>query len=259
MGAIFHALVYQPLYNILIFLYDFIPGGDFGVAIIVVTVLIKFVLMPLSKKQIESQKRMQEVQPELKKIQEKYKNNKEEQTRAVMEFYKKNNVNPFMGCLPMVVQIIFLIAIYRVIINISNAGLTVNQADLYSFIKNPGEINNWFLGIIDLSKPNLFVAILAAGAQFWQTKMMLLKNNKKDEVEKENFKNKKNEKNDKDEKPDFAQIMNKQMVVLGPLMTLFIGVKFAAGLAIYWLVSTLFAVFQQMYIFKKEEELKEKK
>ncbi len=235
-------------------MYDFIPGGDFGVAIIAVTLLIKFALIPLSKKQIESQKRMQEIQPELKKIQQKYKNDKEKQTRKVMEFYKKNNVNPFMGCLPMIVQIVFLIAIYRVIINISNAGLTVNEADLYSFVKNPGEINSWFLGVVDLSKPSLLIAVLAAGAQFWQTKMMLLKNNKKKEDEEKKSKGKK--KDDKQDAPDFAQIMNKQMVVLGPMMTLFIGVKFAAGLAIYWLVSTLFMVFQQIYILKKEEKSK---
>ena len=254
MGAIFHGLIYQPLYNILVFLYDFLPGGDFGVAIIAVTLLIKFALLPLSKKQIKSQKKMQEIQPELKKIQQKYKNNKEKQTKEVMKFYKENKANPFSGCLPMIFQIVFLIAIYRVIINISNAGLTVNQGDLYSFVKNPGNINNWFLRIIDLSKPSIVIAVLAAGAQFWQTKMMLLKNNEKNKLKNGEHKDKKKEKDDG--KPDFAQIMNKQMVVLGPMMTLFIGVKFAAGLAIYWLVSTLFAVFQQIYIFGKEDEKK---
>jgi len=254
MGAIFHGLIYQPLYNILVFLYDFLPGGDFGVAIIAVTLLIKFALLPLSKKQIKSQKKMQEIQPELKKIQQKYKNNKEKQTKEVMKFYKENKANPFSGCLPMIFQIVFLIAIYRVIINISNAGLTVNQGDLYSFVINPGNINNWFLRIIDLSKPSIVIAVLAAGAQFWQTKMMLLKNNEKNKLKNSEHKDKKKEKDDG--KPDFAQIMNKQMVVLGPMMTLFIGVKFAAGLAIYWLVSTLFAVFQQIYIFGKEDEKK---
>ena len=249
MGAIFHGLIYQPLYNILIFLYDFLPGGDFGIAIIVVTLLIKSALIPLSKKQIESQKKMQEIQPELKKIQEKYKDNKEKQTKEVMKFYKENKANPFSGCLPMIIQIVFLIAIYRVIINISNAGLVANADDLYSFVKNPGEINKMFLGIISLTSPSFVIAILAAGAQFWQMKMMIAKNKEK-EVNKKI--EKKVEKNDG--KPDFSQIMNKQMVVLGPMMTLFIGVKFAAGLAIYWLVSTLFAVFQQMYIFKKEDE-----
>jgi YidC/Oxa1 family membrane protein insertase len=243
MTNIFHELIYQPIYNILIFVYDFFPGGDFGVAIIIVTILLKSALIPLSKKQIESQKRMQEIQPELKKIQEKYKDDKEKQTKEVMGFYKTNKVNPFSGCLPILVQIVFLIAIYRVIINISAAGLVINQDDIYSFVKDPGEINKTFLGIVDLLKPSFPIAILAAAAQFWQTKMMMAKKSAKDALVKKEEK----------KEPDFSEIMNKQMLILGPMLTLFIGIKFAAGLAIYWLVSTLFSVFQQIYIFKKKE------
>jgi len=258
MGAIFHEAVYQPLYNLLIFLYDILPGGDFGIAIIAVTILIKTVFIPLSKKQIQSQKKMQEIQPELKKIQKKYKDNKEKQTKEVMNFYKENHVNPFSGCLPMIVQIIFLIAIYRVIINISSAGLVVNDADLYSFVRNPGEINNTFIGIVDLLKPSIPIAIMAAAAQFWQTKLIMTKSAKKKEEESSSSDESRKKKDNKSEAPDFAQIMNKQMLVLGPILTLFIGIKFASGLAIYWLFSTLFAVFQQLYIFKKDEETKGK-
>lgn len=246
MTTIFHELIYQPIYNILIFVYDFFPGGDFGVAIIIVTVLLKAAMIPLSKKQIESQKRIQEIQPELKAIQEKYKNDKEKQTKEVMEFYKKNKVNPFSGCFPIIVQIIFLIAIYRVIINISDAGLVVNNGDLYSFVRNPGEINKTFLGVVDLLKPSIPIAILAAAAQFWQTKMMMFDKKKKEELN--GGENKKEE----NKEPDFAEIMNKQMLFFGPLLTLFIGAKFAAGLSIYWLFSTLFSVFQQIYILKKK-------
>ena len=249
MTTIFHELIYQPIYNILIFVYDFFPGGDFGVAIIIVTVLLKAAMIPLSKKQIESQKRIQEIQPELKPIQEKYKNDKEKQTKEVMEFYKKNKVNPFSGCFPIIVQIIFLIAIYRVIINISDAGLVVNNGDLYSFVRNPGEINKTFLGVVDLLKPSIPIAILAAAAQFWQTKMMMFNKKKKEELS--GGKNKKEE----NKEPDFAEIMNKQMLFFGPLLTLFIGAKFAAGLSIYWLFSTLFSVFQQIYILKKKSTL----
>jgi len=247
MSIIFHELIYQPIYNVLIFLYNIIPGGDFGIAIIIATILLKAVLIPLSKKQIQSQKRMQEVQPKLKLIQEKYKDDKERQTKEVMKFYKENKVNPFSGCLPVIVQLIFLIAIYRVIINISDAGLVSNAGDLYSFIKDPGEINKTFLGIVNLLKPSIPLAILAALAQFWQTKMMMAKNKK----EKALLSIKDVDK--KPSEPDFSEIMTKQMMILGPILTLFIGIKFAAGLAIYWLVSTLFSVFQQIYIFKKDK------
>ncbi|MFA6183904.1 MAG: YidC/Oxa1 family membrane protein insertase [Parcubacteria group bacterium] len=247
MITIFHELIYQPLYNVLIFLYNVIPGGDFGIAIIIVTILLKSILIPLSKTQIQSQKRMQEIQPKLKEIQEKYKNDKERQTKEVMIFYKENKVNPFSGCFPIIIQLIFLIAIYRVIINISNAGLVIDGKDLYPFVKNPGEINKVFLGVVDLLKPSIPIAILAAAAQFWQTKLMMAKNKKKSEVVK------KEKAGDKSKDPDFSEIMNKQMMILGPALTLFIGIKFAAALPIYWLISTLFSVLQQLYIFKKEE------
>lgn len=247
MSTIFHEVIYQPIYNILIFLYDVIPGGDFGIAIIAVTILLKSALIPLSKKQIQSQKRMQEIQPKLKEIQVKYKDDKERQTKEVMKFYKENKVNPFSGCLPIIVQLIFLIAIYRVIINISDAGLMIDGADLYSFVENPGQINKTFIGLVDLLKPSIPIAILAAAAQFWQTKLMI---NKK---KKESIAVKKDD--SKSEEPDFSEIMNKQMMILGPALTLFIGIKFAAALSIYWLFSTLFAIAQQIYIFKKEKEL----
>ena len=240
MIAIFHALVYQPLYNILIFFYNII-GQDFGMAIIATTIFLKALLIPLSKKQIQSQKKMQDLQPKIKELQEKYKGNKEKQTKALMEFYKKNKTNPFSGCLPLVVQLVFLIAIYRILLSISASGLSIKAEDLYFFVSDPGKINHLFLGIIDMAKPSPVLAVLAAGAQYWQTKLMMAKNKEKE----------KNSKKNSDDKPDFAQIMSKQMLYLGPLLTLFIGVKFAAGLVLYWLVSTLFMVFQQMYIFKK--------
>jgi len=240
MLTIFHGLIYQPLYNILIFSYN-IAWQDFGVAIIITTIFLKVVMIPLSKKQIQSQKKLQELQPKIKELQKKHKDNKEEQTKALMEFYKKNKTNPFSGCVPLIIQLIFLIAIYRILLNISAAGLNVEAGNLYSFVSNPGKINHLFLGIVDMAKPSPVLAVLAAASQYWQTKLMMAKNKEK----------KGNIKKDSDGKPDFAQIMSKQMLYLGPLLTLFIGIKFAAGLALYWLISTLFMVFQQMYIFKK--------
>jgi len=247
MGALFHIAIYQPIYNLLIFVYNIVP--DFGIAIIVVTVFIKFLLIPLSRKQIESQKKMQELQPKIKEIQAKHKNDKEKQSRAMVELYKESKSNPFSGCLPMIVQLIFLIAIYRVLFNISQAGLIVDQADLYGFIQNPGQINKMFLGLVDLAAainitslnisnlPHIILVILAAGSQFFQTKMLMAKQ----EVKK-----------DKQADGDFAQIMSKQMLFLGPILTLFIGIKFPAGLSLYWLVSTVFMIIQQKQLEKKE-------
>ncbi len=235
---IFDALIYYPLYNVLIFFYNVIPGQDFGIAIILTTLLLKSLLIPLSKKQIESQKKMQELQPEMKAIQQKHKNDKEKQTKALMEFYKEHKTNPFSGCLPLIIQLVFLIAIYRVIINISGAGFVVSPGGLYAFVSDPGAINHTFLHFMDLTKPNYVLAFLSAIAQYYQTKM-LFQSQKKNKTEEPSS-----------SEPDFAAIMNKQMLYLGPGLTFFIGVTFPAALALYWLFSTLFMIFQQMVIFK---------
>ena len=248
MGLIFNEIIYRPIYNLLIFIYNILPIADFGIAIIVVTVLIKFLLVPVSKKQIESQKKMNELQPKIKELQQKHKDDKQKQSQALMQLYKDTKTNPLSGCLPMIVQLVFLIAIYRVLFNISNAGLMVDSAGLYSFIHNPEKINSMFLGIINLSSvinvshivtaniPQIILVILAALAQYVQTKMMMQKQTTATANKSDN---------------DFAQIMSKQMLFLGPLLTLFIGIKFPAGLALYWLVSTLFMIIQQYYIEKE--------
>ena len=249
MSLFFNEVVYRPIYNFLIFTYNIIPFHDFGIAIIIVTIILKLILVPLSRKQIESQKKMQEIQPKIKAIQEKYKGNKEKQTKAMMDFYKENKTNPFSGCLPTIFQLVFLIAIYRVLFNISNSNLLVDPKELYSFISNPGQINQYFLGIIDLANkvdlghinlrvvPQLILIVLAAAAQYFQIKMISPKMNK----------------DNKKDNSDISQVMSKQMMYLGPLLTLFIGIKFPAGLALYWLISTVFAIIQQAKILEKQE------
>jgi len=236
--AFFHIIIYQPLYNTLIFLYNIVPGKDFGISIILITILLRIILIPLYKKQIESQQKMQALQPKIKELQEKTKNNKEQQTKQMMELYKEHKTNPFSGCLPLIVQLIFLIAIYRVLITISSNGLSVNTSELYSFVANPGKINQFFIHLVDLTKPSVVIAVLAAIAQYFQTKMLM---KQQPQIEKKNDSG----------KPDIAQMMSKQMLYLGPFMTLFIGIKFPAGLSLYWLVGTLFMLAQQIMIEKK--------
>ena len=252
MGFLFGEFIYRPLYNLLILAYNVLPYHDFGLAIILVTILLKFLLVPLSKKQIQAQKKMQELQPKIKEIQEKYKKDKEKQSRALMDFYKENKANPFSGCLPTVFQLVFLIAIYRVLFDISKAGLVINGKELYSFVANlghVGQINQYFLGIIDLSKkldlghltivavPQLILVVAAAATQYFQIKMLM-------PAMAPASKNSSN--------ADVSQIMSKQMLYLGPLMTLFIGIQFPAGLALYWLVSTAFTIVQQRMLMKEK-------
>jgi len=233
---IYSTFFYEPVLNLLVFLYNISPGHDLGIAIILLTLVIKIILLPLSKKSLKSQKALQELQPKIEEIKRKYKNKKEEMSRAMMKLYKDNKVNPFSSCLPLIIQLPFLLAVFRVFRN----GFDNSSLDLvYSFISKPEVINSISLGFIDLSaKNNIYLAVAAGLAQFWQTKMMMAKR----PVEKTP--------GAKDE--DMMAIMNKQAMYFMPLLTVFIAYTFPAGLALYWLTTTLLTVFQQLYIFKKE-------
>lgn len=237
-GSIFNAVLYQPLYNALIFVYNIIP--DLGIGIIIITVIIRIALLPISKKAIESQKKMQEIQPELKAIQEKYKNEPQKKGEELMKFYKEKKINPAAGCFPLIIQIAILIALYRVFLNASIH--FDNQSKLlYSFIQGPNSINSISFGFIDITQRNIPLAVISALLQFWQTKMMMAKQQKKKVTN-----------GTKEEEPDFATIMQQQMLYIAPIMTFVIGLSFPAALPIYWIVTTLFMIGQQYYILHKE-------
>lgn len=237
----FETFFYQPILNLLIFIYNIIPGHDLGVAIILLTVIIKLALLPLTKKQLESQKSLQDLQPKVDKIKKKYKDQKDELGRAMMAVYKEHKVNPLSSCLPLLIQMPFLFAIFRVFRNgFENGAFNL----LYPFITKPESIHYISFGFVDLSlKHNIYLAVAAGLAQFYQTKLLQTKR-PKPKVE-----------GSQDE--DMASIMNKQMMYFMPVMTAMISYQFSAGLALYWFVSTLFTVFQQVIIFGKKKKVDE--
>lgn len=229
--TIFNETLARPLFNLLVWVYNIVPGQDFGVAIIIVTVLLRVVLYPLSDKALKSQKILQELQPKIKELQKKYKN-KEEQAKVMMEFYKEHKINPLSGCLPILIQLPLLIALYRVFLT----GLNPESLDsLYSFVANPGELNPIFIGVLNLAEPSHFLAILAGAAQFLQAKSA--------------FQNKSNL--PKPTIPDFSTSMSKSMIYMMPLFMIFIAWNLPAGLALYWVVTMLFSLGQQILVNKK--------
>ncbi|MFA6393550.1 MAG: YidC/Oxa1 family membrane protein insertase [Patescibacteria group bacterium] len=236
MTFLYHEIFYRPILNLLVFITGHLPGYDLGFAIIILTALIRLALLPLSKSSIKSQKSLQDLQPKIDELKAKYKDKKDEMGRAMLSLYKEHKVNPFSSCLPLLVQFPFLIAIFQVF----KAGINEKTSSLlYSFVSQPEQVNTMFLGILDLNKPNYILAILAGAAQFWQAKMM---STKRAEVK---------DPGAKDE--DFAAIMNKQMLYFMPAMTVFIGATLPAGLALYWLVTTVLTALQQVYIFKQKK------
>jgi len=237
---VFKIILYQPLFNALILLYIYLPGHDFGVAVIVLTVIIRIILYPLMVQSIKSQKILSELQPKIQEIQRQFKDDKEKQTRATMELYKKEKINPFGGCLPLLIQLPILIALYQVFWK----GLQSEQmVYLYSFVPNPGTINPTFLGLINLAEPSLGLAVLAGISQFFQTKMLTPRQSKLGAGQAPKTKT-----------PDFSQMMQKQMLYFFPIFTVFILWKLPAAIGIYWLITALFSIFQQYLILKPSKQ-----
>lgn len=237
MVQLFDQILYIPIFNLLVFFYNSIAFNDFGVAIIMVTFIIRLILSPLSLKALKSQTALQRLQPKVKEMQEKHKNDKQKQAEATMQLYKEHGVNPFSGCLPLLIQLPILIALYRVSISGFEDNALIN---LYAFIYNPGSLNTISLGIINLANKNIFLALLAGISQFFQSKVSLARH-----------------KEDKKENPqtgktlDIAQVMSKQMLYFFPFMTIIIAMQFPAGLSLYWITTTIFSLVEQTIINKR--------
>lgn len=236
-SQLFHVVLYQPILNIFVFLYNIIPGHDIGVVILLITLLVRAAVYPLMSSSIKSQKAVQDLQPKIKEIKEQYKTDQQKQAMMTMQLYKENKVNPFASCLPLLVQLPILIALYMVM----RDGLVSDNlgSNIYPFIFNPGKLNNISFWIFDMAKTSLVLAILAGAAQFFQTKAMLVKQPPKNAGE-----------GAKDEQ--MMAMMNKQMLYFMPVMTVFIGATLPAGLTLYWFFSTLLTWGQQILIYKQQ-------
>ena len=252
MTSIFTTIVTEPLYNLLIAIYDFMPWQDFGITIILTTLLIKFAMLGLSRKQIASQKKMQELHPEMKEIQEKYKDDKERQTKEIFALYKKHKTTPFSGCLPIIVQIVTFMGFYYILFKMTGETVAVREELLYPFIPNPGTITPTFFGM-NISEPSPFLAFLAAATQYWQMKIMLDHKDKMDDNAKSKSKKVVVKDPTKPDMQEFAHKMGKQMLYIGPALTLIIGFTFPGGLALYWFISTGFTAIQQHFMLRDEK------
>lgn len=237
LSQLWNIALYKPLLNILAFLVSVIPGGDVGIAVIVLTILVKTALFPLSQKSIESQAKMNLLNPELKKIKESGAS-KEEQAKQTFELYKKYKTNPFSGCLLVLIQIPIIFALYYVFMK----GLSFDSNLLYSFVQKPINTNMNFLGLFDIGKNHIWVLTILAGAsQFLQAYYMpkpAITDSKSDSFQ-----------------DSFARSMNMQMKYVFPFVVALIAYNLSGAVALYWVTSNMFAVGQQIYARKKKNLL----
>jgi len=235
---LYNEILYRPLVNLVVFLYNILPGSDFGLAIIALTVLVRLVFLPLTIKSVLSQRALSKLGPQQKAIKEKFKNDQVAQNAAILKLYKDNKINPAAGCVPLLIQLPILIALYQAFV----AGLKPESLDLlYGFIKNPGFINEKFLGILNIAKPNFLMTLGASLLQFLQAKQAAAAS--------------------KDQGADLGKEMaalNSQMLYFFPILIIIIGWNLPAGLMLYWLTTTALSIAEQAYIKRRYKDKEHK-
>ena len=235
---LFNTVLYNPIYNLLVFLINVIPGGDVGLAVIFLTIIVKLVLFPVSLTAVRTQMKMKLIEPELRKVQEMYKDKREELAKKTFEIYRDNKVNPFSSIIVLFIQIPVIFALYFSILK----GLPVIHTNiLYSFIHAPENINMHFLGLIDVSKNKVFILALLAGVtQFFQARLAMPA-----------FTPTKTDSKEISFKDEMMKGMHIQVRYILPVITFFISYGLVSVIAIYWTISNIFAIAQEYYIRKK--------
>lgn len=232
---LFTGLFYRPIYNGLIFLAYIAPNNDLGIAIILLTILIRTILLVPSQKSMKSQRRMQELQPRLNKIKEQHKGDQARIAAETMAVWKEAKISPFGSCLPILMQFPFLIALFYVIRNGLNPDNTFMMYTQYNNFAL-SDINTGLFGILDLTIPNYYVLpVIIGGLQFIQMKLSFANSAKKQDGQPA-----KNE----------MAMANNMMLYLMPVMIAIFTASLPAGVGIYWGTSTLYGIIQQVFVNK---------
>lgn len=266
----FDTLIVKPIFNALLYIYSLVPGGDFGIALIIFTVIIRFILYPLVKKQLHQTKMMQKLQPELKKIKERAAGNKQLEATQMMELYKRYGVSPFRSIGILLIQLPIFIGLYQVIQIFTMhrdriAQYTYDSLESFgpikAIIENPDSFNHKMLGFIDLTKTTfsnhgvdialLALAIIAAVTQYIMTKQTMPtgdNNRKFRDIMKEAASGK------QQDQSDINGAVMQSMAKVMPIMMFFIMISLPGALALYYTISNVVAVAQQHYLLNKDEE-----
>lgn len=238
---IFTTIFVQPLLNILLVLYAFLPGHDFGVAVIGLTIIVRLLLWPLVNKQLHSQRKIQQLQPEVVKIRKAAKGDRQRETQELMELYKAHGTSPFASILPILLQLPILFAL----VSVFNHSLHVDQVSqlAYGFVKQIPYVaglldhsiafNPSLFGWINMTQPNWILAVTAGVAQFFQARMLQPKPGPD---------------------ADTQTKMMSNMTYIFPVVTIVFALQFASALALYWTVSSLMAILQQYIVLHKDAD-----
>lgn len=229
----FQTIFVEPLHNALVFLVNIMPGGDVGFSIIILTIIVKFILSPLHKKSIKSQFELKKLEPKINEIKKNFPD-KQEQAKKTFELYKEHKISPFSGCLPVLIQLPIILALYRLFLG----GFNIDAHQLYSFVSRPEVFNMDFLGFVSLSEKNIIFAIIAGLTQFLQARFSAsrITNNL--------------DSNDNSMQANMSRMMSKQMQYVLPVFVAVVSYQISAAIALYWSVNNIFTTVQEILIYK---------
>lgn len=234
MTYLYDTIIFFPLYNGFVYLFGLFPWADAGLIVILFTCIVRLILFPLSRKAVITQLNMKNIEPELKALKEKYKTDPQTQAKEVMKLYKDRKINPFASFFLILIQLPIIYGLYSIFVR---SGLPqVNTSWLYSFVHIPN-IDMHLFGLINISAKSWILSLFAAGTQFFQIKYST-GNIKKTEPG-ASFQD------------DLARNMQVQMKYIFPVMVFFISYSISGAIALYWTVSNLFTLVQEIVVRKQ--------
>lgn len=270
-GSIFTVLIVKPIFNVLVFIYGVLPGHNFGLAIILFTILVRIILWPLLKKQLHQSIKMRALQPELKKIKQKAGGNRQKESMLMMELYKERGINPFASIGVMLLQLPILLALYACLRRIINDPHQIHDF-AYGFLQHLPSIkdlaanihlfDNTLFGFVELSRhaidktgiywPAMLIVVGSAIVQFYQSKQLMPID--KDARKLRTIMKEAGASGKKADQAEVSAAMSKTMIYVFPFMIFLIGISLPAALALYWLVSSGVALIQQSIILRRDSE-----
>lgn len=266
----FTTLIVQPIFNILVIIYAILPGHNFGVALILFTVLIRMLMWPLVKKQLHHAKAMRALQPELKRIKKEAKGDRAKEQALTMELYKERQVNPFSSFGLILLQLPIFLALYSGINRIVNDPQQIISF-AYPFVqKLPGlqelaidisQLDETLVGVVDLTRaaytngviywPAMIIVILSAIAQYYQSRQLLPKATEKKSLRKILKDASAGKQADAEE---MQAAMSSKTMMLIPFLIFLVTVRIPSALSLYFLVSSVVAIIQQTIVLRQDVE-----
>lgn len=233
---LFNATFYDPIYNVLVAFVSFIPGGDVGIAVILLTIVIRLILLPFSLSAARTQKGMKELEPKIKALKEEHKGNKEQEAMATLALYREAKVNPFASILMVIIQIPVLLALYLVFFN--EPFPVINTLRLYELTPIPITSSLLFLGIISVAGKSMVLAALAGVTQYFQARLSLEGTMKPSE-------------HSTGMQADFQRIMGMQLTYVFPILIAVISFTTSGAIALYFITTNIAGCFQELYLRRK--------